>query len=266
MKKYLLNCVLVFALSFNSCSNEESEKKENVILPKTLKTTYPNNPSENFVTTIIYDGSKIMSIRNKNEKIDYLYEGNYIGVETKYNFVNGQEVKYSETFYKYENDSLQTVTKQINDQKTKYIYTYNSDETITKETYTLDNETKKELKNSEKDVLTIDKGNLTNSVFNSGNQGIVSTSRYDYDTNNNAFKNVLGLNLLLDQAGFGTEKNISSGNNLKKYNISRNYVPDIIFEPFSFTMKYEYNENGYPTKKTIYDYTGKVTAIVEYKY
>ncbi|TDX14363.1 hypothetical protein EDB96_1100 [Flavobacterium sp. S87F.05.LMB.W.Kidney.N] len=266
MKKYLFFCLSVICFVLISCSDEEYMHSQNNIFPKTLHTKYPSAPSQNFLTTIVYDGSKILMISNEKEKIKYLYEGSYIVKETRYKLVNGREVEYSETSYEYENEDLKTVNVNLSGKVKKYVYSYKSDGTILKETYDFDNKTEKEFKNSENKILTFVRGNLTNSVFSWGFRDIVSTSRYDYDERNNAFKNVLGFSKLLDQINFESEQNISSSNNLKKYDVKINYVPDMIFEPCSYNMEYEYNKSGYPTKKTIYDYKGEIEEIVEYSY
>jgi YD repeat-containing protein len=268
MQKKLLYCLSVFLLILNSCSTENYDSSENTILPKTLITLYPDNPERNFVTKIIYEGNKIVSISNKSGRTDYTYDGDHILSEIKYNLTDGQKVKY--TKYGYTNDSLKTVTTSLNEKETKYVYIYNDDGTISKETYDLDSNTGKESKKTEQDILTFVNGNVVKSESNWGGSGtdVLTTSRYEYDTNNNAFKNITGLNLLLDQANFGTEISFSSANNLKRHIVFSSQGPssNIEFEPYANTMKYEYNKRGYPTKKTTYDYAERITEIVEYTY
>lgn len=268
MKKKLLFCLSVFLLILNSCSKEDYDSSENTILPKTLTTIYPDYPDGNFVTKIIYDGNKIVSISNKSGRTDYTYDGDHILTEIKYNLTDGQKVKYTQ--YGYTNDSLKTVTTSLNGEETRYVYIYNNDGTIEKETYHLDNNKGKESKKTEQDILTFVNGNVVKSEFNSGGSGtdVITTSRYEYDTNNNAFKNITGLNLLLDQANFGTEISFSSANNIKRHIVFSIQAPssNIEFEPYANTMKYEYNKKGYPTKKTTYDYAERIIEIVEYTY
>ncbi|MEP6805338.1 MAG: hypothetical protein ABI892_12500, partial [Flavobacterium sp.] len=168
MEKKLLCCLSVVFLVFNSCSSEEYNPSENTILPKTLKTIYPTSPLENYDTNFIYDGNKILSITNKNNKRDYEYDGNHIVKETVYSLYMGKETKYSEANYSYETDKLKSVKKFANGQAAKYTYNYNNDGSITKETYDLDIDTGEESKKSGKEVITIVNGNIVKAEYNSG--------------------------------------------------------------------------------------------------
>lgn len=268
MKKQLLY-YLVILLIFNSCSREDDGLPENTILPKTLKTRYPDNSKEDFITDFIYDGNKIVSIVNKFNKRDYEYDGNHIVKETIYGLHNGEKNKSSETLYAYENDNLTTVTKILNGQKTKYVYSYNSNGIINKDTYELDNNNGKESKKTEKELISMFYGNIIVSEFNWGDDyDVVSISKYQYDTNKNVFKNIAGINLLLDQFNLDGEVSLSSNNNIQRFSVNhiQGTSSDIVFEPHSFRMEYEYNKNGYPIKKTTYDYTDQIIEIVEYIY
>ncbi|WP_035651895.1 hypothetical protein [Flavobacterium sp. ASV13] len=269
MQKQLSYYLLAIIFILNSCSNEEYNYSVNTILPKTVKTIYSDHPKDNFSTDFIYDGNKIVSIRNKNEKRDYEYEGNNIVKETVYSLYKGEETKYAETNYSYKNDSLKTVTKFLNGEKIRYDYSYNNNGSITKEVYNLDNNTSKESKKSEKKLITIINGNIANLESDWGDDyDVISISKYEYDTNNNAFKNIAGLNLLLDQFSLDSGISLSSNNNIKRYkvNYKQGLLSNIAFEPYWFKMEYEYNKNGYPIKKTTYDYAERITEIVEYVY
>ncbi|MFD2941302.1 hypothetical protein [Flavobacterium notoginsengisoli] len=266
MKKHLCYCCTIIFLSLFSCTTEEYAASENRILPKVLKTIYPDNPSGNFETTIFYDENRIVKVSNKFEKIDYSYNGNFISSEVKYNIINGEEVKYSETFYEYENESLKTVSTIMNGERTRFVYSKNDDGSVNMETYIFDTETKKESKNPGLSVLTFNNGNLINLVSNWGYNDVITCSRFQYDGQHNAFKNVLGFKLLLGQNIFGSEVNISSPNNLTRHTDSPIVSGNIVFEPCANTMTYEYNKKGYPTRQTIYDYTGRIINITEYIY
>ncbi|WP_426486228.1 hypothetical protein [Flavobacterium sp. 2] len=164
---------------------------------------------------------------------------------------------------------MKTVTKFLNGEKLRYDYSYNNNGSITKQVYNFDNTTGKESKKSEKDLITIINGNIANSESDWGdNYDVISTIKYEYDTNNNAFKNIRGLNLLLDQFSLDSEMSLSSNNNIKRFKVTHKQGPlsNIAFEPYWFKMEYEYNKNGYPIKKTTYDYAERITEIVEYVY
>ncbi|KAF2082837.1 hypothetical protein [Flavobacterium sharifuzzamanii] len=269
MQKKLLYCLLIVLSVFNSCSNEELSPSENTILPKTLKTIYPNSPSENYDTNFIYDGNKIVCITNKNGKRDYEYDGNHIMKETVYSFYKGIETKDSETLFTYENDKLKTATKLVSDKATKYVYHYNDDGSINIETYNLYSDAEKESKKTEKEVITIVDGNIVKSEYNSGDDyDVISIVKYEYDTSKNAFKNIMGLNLLLNQFSLDYETSLSSNNNMKRYYVNNIQGPlsNKIFEPHWLKMEYEYDKKGYPTKKTTYDYTEEIKEVNVYVY
>jgi len=268
MKKILYYLIaLLFIL--NSCNSEEHEDN-NLILPKTLKVTYPGS-SESDMITFVYDDNKIVSKTSKSERMDYSYDDNKIVKIIKYSFEKRQEIKSSEISFTYKNGNLNTATiiDYVNKSKLQFIYSYKQDGIIEKENYYLDSMTGKELKNMNREILTFVNGNLQKSVFNwESRPETTTTSNFYYDSNNNAFKNVLGFNLLLDQASFGSELelNISSVNNLKRHTESSIQGPDIVIEPYANTMEYQYNAKGYPIKTVIYDYTERVTRIIEYTY
>lgn len=274
MQKKLLCFLSAILLVFNSCSNDDSHIAENTILPKTI--TYKDGNNKIYqTTTFTYDDNKIIGISGENFYINFIYEGNQIVKEIQYrDFGEG----YSEKSYRYSNDSLKSVTKLLNGKETRFLYSNNGDGTIKKETYKVDDKTGKESKSDGDDMLIFANGNLIKTVSNWGYLPYITTCRYDYDNNISAFKNVLGLNLLLDQdlfpVNFDMKINISSANNIMKNNVFTNPEPGsvlkpdegIVFEPFLYNMHYEYNKKGYPTKKTTYDYTGEITEIIEYTY
>lgn len=267
MKKQLLYYLAILVV-FNSCSREDYDFSENTILPKTLKTSYLGSSKEDFVTNFIYDGNKIVSIVNKFSRRDYEYDGNHIVKETVYSLYDGEKNKSLETLYAYENGNLVAVTKFLDGQETKYVYSYNSNAIINKDTYEFDINTGKESKKTEKDIISIFNGNMIKSEFNWGDDDVISISKYQYDTNKNAFKNITGLNLLLDQFNLDGEISLSSNNNIQRFYIShiQGASSSKIFEPHSFRMEYEYNKKGYPTKRTTYDYAERIAEIVEYIY
>lgn len=269
MQKKLLCLLSAILLVFTSCSNDENADYASLILPKTI--TYKDGNNKIYQTaTFDYNDNKIVSFSNGNVYIDFTYEGNKIVKEIRY--ANYGE-SCIEKLYNYSNGSLKTVMKSVNGKESKYVYINNGDRTIKKEIYKID----KEGKQSESysiDMLTFEKGNIIKSVLHWAEGAYIDTYHYDYDTKKNAFKNILGLNLLLDQADFGSQLNFSSANNIKKYSISTSRNPEIlpdpyegiIFDPYAENSNYEYNKEGYPLKKTTFDYKGNITDIIEYTY
>lgn len=255
------------ALTAASCSNDDnSNNVNNVVLPKTIQLTNDKEPVQNMTSTFTYQGNKIVDISSPKAKSEFTYTGNQITKKVDYYMSKGQLEKIVETSYVYANGKLQSVNGISYGTAFRQVYTYNIDGTITKEAYTTDQNTGVESKSRESWLLTIVNGNLTKLVTISGS--FIGTHVYDYDAKNTAFKNILGFNLLLDQAitpSLG-QKNYSSVNNIGKD--TQSVVIDS--QPFTNTIdynaKYDYNTNGYPVKQTSYNQDGTVKEVFDYTY
>lgn len=274
--KLLYYLIASIALIFASCTNDDNSDNNSLTLPKTI--TYRHQDNTIYQTaTFTYDSNKIVSISSEKSLIEFTYDGNQIVKEIQYSRYEGKETKYYEILYTYLNDKLETGVLTFGSQYQyngkKYMYSYNEDGTVKKETYDTDIETGKQSENYSTGILTFENGNLIKSVSNWEDRPYITTCRYEYDVKNNAFKNILGLNLLLDLADFSSEFNFFSLNNINTFHVVTNLVPGtdpklatIAFEPFGHTMNYEYNKKGYPTKRTTYDYNGDIKEIIEYTY
>lgn len=272
MKNKLLYFLIAsIALLFASCTNDENSENNSSLLPKRI--TYRDKNNKIYQTTIFtYNGNKIESISSENIYIDFTYDGNRIVKENQY---RNYGESYTEKSYSYSNDNLKIVTKLLNGKKTKCVYIDNGDGTIRKEIYEIDIKTGKQSESYSIDMLTVEKGNIIKSVLHWADGAYIHTYHYDYDVRNNAFKNILGFNLLLDQANLGfSELNFFSINNIKEYSVSTSRDLEIVldpydgmvFEPYSEKSVYEYNKQGYPTKKTSYNEDGSVNETIEYTY
>lgn len=257
-------------LFLTSCSNEDRTNtiSQELILPKTI--TYLTQTDEDYrMCTLTYNGNKILDITNRLWRINFLYDGDKIFKQIKYDIINNKEIKHSEILYSYENDKLKTVTKSINGHDiVKYVYLYNEDDTIRKEIYDVDSQTGVELKSNTKELLLFSNGNLIKKNLNieNGLFSYTSNSIYEYDDNHNVFKNILGFDLLLDQAYIDSQINISCLNNIKKQVTAIKSQSEIVSEPYFNIVKYDYNYNGYPMKKTVYDMSGMINEEIVYKY
>ncbi|KAF2082834.1 hypothetical protein [Flavobacterium sharifuzzamanii] len=265
MKKIL--CLFgVLALTLTSCSkDDDSNNSNNIVLPKTIQFTNLKDLSKNTLSTFTYNGNKIVTVSNAGAKSEFTYTGNQITKKVDYVMSNGQLGKVIEASYVYANGKLQSVSGISYGRAFKQVYTYNNDGTIKKEAYTIDANGVESL-SPESWLLTIANGNLTKFVTISGT--FVGTHVYDYDAKNNAFKNILGFNLLLDQAitpSLG-QKIYSS-----LYNIEKDTQSVVIdSQPFTNTVdynaKYDYNAGGYPVKQTSYNQDGTVKEVFDYTY
>lgn len=266
MKKFL--CLFsAFALTAVSCSkDDEKSNSASSSLPKTIELTNPAFPSENKISTITYDGNKIVSISNVFSKTDFTYNGNHIIKKVDYYIIEGQEVKSGETAYTYLNGKLETVTGSKNGQVFRQVYTYNVDGTVKKESYSTDKTTGIESKDNDAELFTLENGNLTKHVSTADN--FTTTDVYGYDTKNNVFKNVIGFVLLLDQEitpSLGQEI-YSSINNVKKRTNSLVQNDKLIYGPVVYPTECDYNSNDYPTKKITHNEDGSVKEIFNYTY
>jgi len=238
MKKFL--CLFsALTLLLTSCSSDDSNNSENSVLPKTISYTYSEFPADNELATLVYNGNKLVSASySATDKEVYTYTGDLI---TKVEDFAAEGNISSKNEFTYENGKLKvdllteigTVTY-----ISKNVYTYNSDGTIAFVTYSVDPATKVEKKSSE-GVLTYLNGNLIKKteIYTGGSY----TKTYEYDTKNNPFKNILGYNLLIDFDA------VSINNEIKSTTVYNNGV-DITTNVFNSV--YEYNEKGYPVKRT----------------
>jgi hypothetical protein len=270
MKKllYLFSASLIV---LTSCSSDDNNSSDPItsILPKTVSYSYPSYPSDNSSSTVVYNGNKIVSIKDETSRTDYTYSGDVIVKSIDYDTQSGKDVKDSEEIYTYVNNKLATSSYAESfspeypsgQYRGRSVYTYNSDGTVTKESYST-SETGVETKNSYVTVSTFVNGNLVKEVATDSEPGSnnVRTDVYEYDSKNNPLKNVLGFNLLLDDARTCSANNVVKQTSTEIYE-SSTYGPDV------YKSVYIYDTNGYPTKETIYKKDGTtVDEINEYGY
>ncbi|RXM43138.1 DUF2963 domain-containing protein [Flavobacterium sp. YO64] len=252
-------------LTITSCSSNDNDS-ETAILPKTIKFSKPNYPSENTTSTITYSGNKLVSVTDEEDRTDFTYEGNVIVKAVTYDITAGKSDKKEEKSFLYTNGKLTSTLYARNftsqypfgQYKGRFVYSYNGDGTVTKESYSTNAQTGIESKNDYLEVYTFENGNLIKLVATDTGSGVssVRASLYEYDSKNNPFKNVLGFNLLIDEDD-------SNVNNLIKHTYS--YTGSSM-SYFSKTT-YEYNTNGYPVKITVYLQDGvTIDEIREYTY
>ena len=272
MKK-LLCLVGALSLVFASCSSEEENNSENgadAILPKTVKYTDTDFPSDNATYVSTYSDTKVLSVKNEYGRTDYTYDGDFIVKEVNYDTESdsNKDVKSDETTYKYSNGKLSESsfvesfsTEYPNGKyKNRKVYTHNVDGTVKVETYKTNPEIGPEYKSIVVSVLTFANGNLVKSVDAiAETNNVLFNNVYEYDTKNNPFKNILGFNLLIGYNGI--EGSMSSVNNIIKYTTSYGDVTEV------YKREFIYDANGYPTKISFYKNDGiTVDSTNEYTY
>ncbi|SEP22528.1 hypothetical protein SAMN05444671_0246 [Flavobacterium sp. CF108] len=259
MKKILFFSAL--ALIFASCSSDDNSTSEEdtSILPKTISFIFPNEQlGTNSTGTLVYNGNKIVSLTREHLKVVYTYEGNMITKQQQFDLdLQGNEEKSKEVVYTYENGKLKTrVFKEgFSDNNSealsidKNVYTYVSNSLVSYINYSASN-----IKQGE-GSLELKDGNIIKEIRNFGTSK--STTTYEYDTKFNVLRNVLGFDLLFNEIdGFGK-------NNITKTTRISTEFPN----PAVYLKSYMYNENGYPTKTTLYDNSGtSIEYEIKYTY
>lgn len=237
MKKIIGLLSFAFLVLF-SCSsdNDESSNLSNPILVKEIEVTYEG---KTFIQKNTYDGNKIKNTTSQTGLIvNYTYTGDVI---TKKEDIDVQKGVSSVSEYTYKDGKVISVLNSvILDYYLKPVYeslrkyTYNEDGTVSYQLYKVNSVTgAQEEKDELAGKLTLKNGNIVRDDFSNR-----TTFIYEYDNKNNAYKNILGYNLLL-------ESDKGPNNLVKSFTIYNDKAsdPDINL--------YEYNSEGYPSKKLL---------------
>ncbi len=256
MKKTIAIALVALGLqlSLNSCSKDEESTPTLTpasVLPKKIIFTEGSSTTNSIIT---YNGNKMVEINltfigqeSGTSKIVYTYTGDLITKLAEYD--NG--VLIDQTDYTYENNKLKSyVSIEVGGQyKSKGVYIYNPDGTVTKESYKIDIATGVETKDNENTILTFANGNLVKKVNiqNQVDYAYKTTRTYEYDNKSSFFKNVLGFNKLIDDEFLSQTNNIT-----KETKLVENTYQGQAQEPTTYITAYEYlyNSNGYPVKQT----------------
>lgn len=265
MKK-ILSLFGAVTLVLVSCSHDDdSQNGENLMLPKSRETTNPQYPDENENYILNWDGNKLVSEISEGEQTNYTYEGNLIVKCVTYDFGDKEE----EESYHYKDGKLSytsfahnfTAAYPFGEYRGKYVYTYNADGTVTKETYYTNAETGEDKLSPYKEVMTFQNGNIIKIVAGdtTSPSNSIRTSIYEYDSKNNVFKNALGYNLLLE---------VYNSNNEIRHTYSYANADGTVSnsKTYSNVRTYEYNAEGFPIKETYYNQDNTVSEITNYTY
>lgn len=238
MKKIILLVSSVVLLT--SCSKNSSDDANPTQTPTLLTRiqTTKNNVIEN--ENFIYNGSKIVKVTNSNNyETRFTYSGDLISqIES---FTNN--VSKGSTTYTYTNDKLIgtysiEVTPTIT-YRNRTAFTNNTDGSINYTRYTISSS------NVETQVgrgkYTIVNGNLTKDEYTSTSYNEIIN--YTYDTKNNALRNILGIDKIINS------DDLSLNNVLSRNEVSNNTLSG--GNPYQATTNntyiYSYNSNNFPT-------------------
>ncbi|MCR4033370.1 MULTISPECIES: hypothetical protein [Flavobacterium] len=263
MKKLLL-LFTVFSLIIISCSSDDSSSSEDKsVLPKTISYIYPSiYLGTNTKSTLSYNGNKIVNSTDEDSKTVFTYTGDLITKQEVFEVDRqGKETKTDEAVYTYENGKLKTrifkesITAQYPDGEyiEKVVYTHASNESISYVNYSVDKNTKAELKTSE-GVLTYKDGNLIKEQRTTSSG--TATRDYEYDGKNNPLKNILGFSELLNEIS-----DIGRGNVVKT-----TLKPSGSSTVVTYLTSYIYNDKNFPTKHTSYASDASIEYEIEYTY
>lgn len=236
--KYI-GLVLVFLITFCSCTNESVDPVQIQLLKKIVEVSVDGSSN---TTLLTYDGNKIVNIDKVDKLSEFYYTGDLITkiiVSDKTNqHVNTLEYSYSDG----------QLTRIISSDNYVLNYIHNTDGSVSYEKLT---------KDSNNNDVKIYHGTL---YFQSGN--LVKDHRFlddagkdvlaenimsfEYDHKNNALYQILGFNKLLDYS-----KTISLNNETRSSKISSvKYINDnqVISSINTYKSELQYNSSGYPTE------------------
>lgn len=235
--KEIVGIVVVLLISLCSCTNESVQEVQ--MLKKIVEVSVDGTSS---TTTFNYDGNKIVNIEKVDRLLKFYYTGDLI---TKIEELDKKSQHLNTLEYSYQEGQLTKITSSDN-----YVinYTHNNDGSISyqksaKDSNNLDVKIYHGTLYFESENLVKDEKTLDNT-----DHGIVDKSSLSlvYDYKNNALKNILGFNKLLDYS-----KIISSNNEIVRTDVSviKNLDDDQIISAIKrIDSKYQYNSNGYPTE------------------
>ena len=252
MKKFL--CLFgVVAFVLTSCSSEDnidSGNEENLLLPKTEKYTYGSHPEDNSTVTYSYDGNKITSLTYDKGagQILFTYTGDLI-TKTVYTENYESKIRSTTVTFIYENNKLKSLFKEkdYSNLDEKWVYTYNSDGTITCTVTDVDLVAQTEKENWSTTFTLDASGNIVKEVYRGG-----ATYNYTWDKKNSPFKNILGYKSLLNADVF--DQDINSIHNIVSTNSTYSDSSSEVT-----TFENTYNESDFLIKRVnddeIYEYT-----------
>jgi hypothetical protein len=238
-KKKIVGILVVILVTLCSCTNETVNQDQVLLLKKIVEVSVDGSAS---TTILTYNGIKIVNIDKFDKLSKFYYTGDLI---TKIVVLDKTTQHINTLEYAYLEGQLTKITSSDN-----YVihYIHNNDGSVSYEKVTKDSNNI-EVKIYQ-GILYFQNENLIKdekTLVNSGN-GILAQNGFniEYDLKNNALKNILGFNKLLDYS-----KIVSSNNEITCIESSLvKYIENdqIISEAKRYDSKYQYNSNGYPTE------------------
>lgn len=254
--------VIAFSCSTESVDNQEEETTDSTLLKKIV---YNKGTSDEYTEIYNYiDGNKLASIDAGDDyKSVYTYEDDKLVREDTY--FDGELSAYVTIEYNSEDKLAKLIeywfeSSGLSKRAYKQIFTYNNDNTITREVFRGDHSSQTEISYTE--TISFSGKNISRLKHHDDSIEYIRT----YDNKNGMFKNVYAIDILNilseNEFGpyiFGNTNNITS--DIESYNNNENEE----------ITEYTYNDNGYPKTAIIkYNYYGTIdeslTDTVDYFY
>lgn len=219
----------------SSCSSDDTTSSLPILVTQMIQTNEYAGNSETNTINFNYSGNKLIKQTIGNASIDFTYTGNLI---TKIEYKQGNEV-YQRTEYTYDSNEKLINYKRFEFDNisgdyginVNYVYNTNGSVNFTRYSGYLPN-----LNLTTSGTLTLNQENLVSTIaFSNGD-----SYTYSYDTKNNPFKNILGV----DKIPFEDDEANS---------FFRNYISiNKTDSGFSYTTSFinNYNSNDYPSQTT----------------
>lgn len=235
--KEIVGILVVILMTVCSCTTDSIEQTP---MLKRIVEVSVDGPSN--ITTLSYDENKIVNIDKVDKFLKFYYTDDLI---TKVEDLDKTTQHLNTLNYAYSDGKLNEITS-----SDKYVinYIHNNDGSISYEKWTKD-ANHLEVKNSH-GILYFQNENLVKveKILEDAGLGILSKSTIilEYDYKNNALKNILGFDKLLDYSEI-----ISSNNAVISTDVSS--IKYITEDQITSSLKriesqYKYNSLGYPTE------------------
>lgn len=227
MKKSLI--LIILAVLTISCSSDSSSNQtfSGVLIQKTIQQFTNGSPS---ITTFYhYNGAKLTSVTSDDFLYKYFYSGNLIIKEEIY---HTNDLAYVLDFdYDPQNRLIQYKREAVGPgQIFRNVYHYNTDNTISVDEYFI-YETGSEEELTQAKYYMSSAGEIEK--MENYNGTVTETATFTYDSKNNPFKNVLGMDKLLIPGGFYS--NVI-------HQVYTGYPPEVS----DVTSEFTYNSDNYP--------------------
>jgi len=258
MKKLL--CLFAFSAVFlTSCSSSDSSStsvtESDVLVTKTVE--HYTNDNSTVTTNFTYNGKKIVSAAYSDGITEtYTYTGELISGIKQYDDTNTLIVEETFTY----NGSGQLVTYLLRDYDSnhgrKEVFVHNSNNTVSYSVFTGDNDTQPNA--TETGTIHFTNGEVTQIDNTVNSPSITGTRIYTYDSKNNPFKNITGV----EKINFVNEEAIGVSHNILTDHYTSTFPTDE-----TNTTTYTYNNLNFPLLESEFDGSNTAPSVTtQYTY